>query len=191
MITFPESTTKSGTFKLAIDGTKILTSDEYTNLHYISVEVTYFSGDGGFSANNPTGVETLLKLTETLRNDILKVIYVAPSSPEFNFAIFPVTTTGGSSPTTVNPYKIKIYSITVGNTKDLSANSWGLTKLTSVKLKSGGTETPFGAGTSVEEKAAAATTPVSTPVFKGSVANYRFLLDPGFYLVEYLKDDDV
>jgi hypothetical protein len=42
VITFPTSTTKSGTFKLAIDGTKILTSDEYTNLHYISVEVTYF-----------------------------------------------------------------------------------------------------------------------------------------------------
>ena len=129
-------------------------------------------------------------MTETLRNDILKVIYVAPSSPEFSFAIFPVTTSGTPA-ATVNPYKIKIYSITVGNTKDLSANSWGLNKLTNVKLKSGGAETPFGAGTSVEEKAAAATVPVSTPVFKGSVANYRFLLDPGFYLVEYLKDDDV
>ncbi len=118
------------------------------------------------------------------------MIYVAPSSPEFSFAIFPVTTSGTPA-ATVNPYKIKIYSITVENTKDLSANSWGLNKLTNVKLKSGGAETPFGAGTSVEEKAAAATVPVSTPVFKGSVANYRLLLDPGFYLVEYLKDDDV
>ena len=85
------------------------------------MEVTYFSGDGGFSANNPTGVETLLKLTETLRSDIFKVIYVAPSSPEFSFAIFPVTTSGTPA-AVVNPFKIIIYSITVGDTKDLSAN---------------------------------------------------------------------
>lgn len=53
--------------------------------------MNYFEGTGGFSVSSANPVQTLLKLTETLRDNILKVFYVAPSSPEFQFSFFPVT----------------------------------------------------------------------------------------------------
>jgi hypothetical protein len=64
-------------------------------LAYVNIEVDYFNGTGS-SVGSATPTQTLLKVTETGRPDVVKVFYVAPSSPNFQFSFYPyrVTTPG-------------------------------------------------------------------------------------------------
>ena len=51
-------------------------------LTYVNIQVNYFNGTG-YSVGSGSPVQTLLKVTETGRNDVVKVIYVASTSPAF------------------------------------------------------------------------------------------------------------
>lgn len=50
----------------------------------------YFNGTGS-SVASAVPTQTLLKVTETARQTVYKVFYVAPSSPAFQFSFFPLT----------------------------------------------------------------------------------------------------
>jgi hypothetical protein len=114
-------------FKLAIYSSNFQAYNYY-KIDYISVEANYFNSTAGYSVSNPTPVETLLKLTEILRNDIMKVFYVAPSSPNFNFTLFPITADASGNPT-FGCYAY-LYSID-GVSTGLSGNEWTLTYVSS------------------------------------------------------------
>lgn len=90
-IVFPSG--YSGTnseFKLAFNAKKSFTgpAGSMTKLDYVSIQVEYFKGTRA-SVGSANPAQTLLKVTETGRQSVVKVIYVAPSSPALQFAFHP------------------------------------------------------------------------------------------------------
>lgn len=93
-------------------------------LDYLYIQVDYFN-ETGSSVGSTSLAQTLLKVTETSRVDVLKVFYVAPNSPPFQFSFFPFT----ADTATLNlesakaDYTIYLYSMTLtGKDTSLTAN---------------------------------------------------------------------
>jgi hypothetical protein len=150
-------------------------------LDYVNIEVDYFNGTGS-SVGSATPTQTLLKVTETNRKNVVKVIYAAPSSPAFQFAFYPYTTdiTNPAAPVAKSDFTIKLYSIGLGGASSLTANDWVLTLVPTVKHTGTATAAAaFDLTKTVEQ--------LAKTVFKfsGNVAHYEFELNAGFYLIEH------
>jgi hypothetical protein len=158
-------------------------------ISYLNIQVDYFNGTG-FSAGSTTNpVQTLLKVTETGRNDVVKFIYVAPSSPAFQFALYPFSVdTPGSATAVQGDFEAKLYSITLAGTDtSLTANDWVLADVSTVKYTdeaNTATNAPFAADSTVEQWKMV-DDGGSDFELKGKVAHWEFYLDPGFYLIEH------
>lgn len=168
-IAFPSSSSlKAANFKLALNLASFLLSS-YGKIDYVSLEVTYFnSNKTGYSVSNPLPIETLLKLTEILRYDIVKIFYVSSNVTNFNFSVFPVTYDTAST-SVISQFTTNVYAIS-GVSSGLSGNEWSL-----------------GSGYSLgpsQEELAAAQIPTATPNFVGQVAHYSINLNPGYYAFE-------
>jgi hypothetical protein len=108
----------------------------------------------------------------------LKVFYVAPNSPAFNFSVFPTTydSQGGA---VLHQFLPNIYSL-AGVSSGLVGNGWAATLQST---EADGTAIPYAfIGASLEEKAAVAAG--TTPKFVGEVAHYSFKLPSGFYVFD-------
>lgn len=157
---------------------------------YMSIQVDYFNGTG-YSVGSTSSAQTLLKVTETARDDVLKVFYVAPSSPAFQFAFYPFKTT--STTNTANPpvttysvtgdFNMNLYSITLtGTDTSLTANEWTLTAVTSVvnSDKASTSSPPFALSDSLEQLNNG-----NSFTLTGNVSNWGFTLPTGFYVLEH------
>lgn len=122
---------------------------DYSYLDYVALEVTYFMATG-VTFSSGAAVQTLLRVTETARKDILRVIYVSDASQVFHFALFPVKydSAGGAVDTKMG---IISYDLTLSSSKALDANHWGLAKTGNVKYtnSAGTSAAPFSTGNSL------------------------------------------
>ena len=155
-----------------------------TTFAYMSIQVDYFNGTG-YSVGSTNPAQTLLKVTETSRQDVLKVIYVAPNSPAFQFAFYPFTTDSATNPTTaVGDFNMNLYSITLtGTDTSLTGNDWTLSTVSTVTNSDTASTSskPFSLTDTLEQLDKTG----NTFSFNGDVAHWGFTLPTGFYLLEH------
>ena len=121
---------------------------------------------------------------------MVKVIYVAPTSPAFQFAFYPFITDSITNPTTaVGEFNMNLYSITLTGTDtfftSLTGNEWKLVPVTSVTNSDTAStkSAPFSLKDTLEQLDKASTD--GTFSFIGDVAHWGFTLPTGFYLLEH------
>jgi hypothetical protein len=148
-VSFGTGTRTSAKFKLIFDGTPFTGTGDYSFLDYVALEVTYFSPTG-LTFSSGSAVQTLLRVTETVRNDILRVVYVSDASQVFHFALFPVIYDSGAGAVEAN-MGITSYDLTLSSSGALDDNHWALTKTGNVKYtdSAGTSAAPFSAGNSI------------------------------------------
>lgn len=112
---FADSTIASAPFKLLV-GSNTFDPSQTSTLTYFNILVKYFNSSVGQVAGSSNPPATILKVTETFRQNTLKFLYVG-SKTKINFSFFPISFIDG------NPFAPQLYALSSINT----TNDWTYT----------------------------------------------------------------
>jgi hypothetical protein len=168
-VNFPASTSiTSASFVLLVSYSSLSASSK---LDYYNLEVTYFPTTQGISVSNLNTVATILKVTDVMRNNIIKLVFVNSLNGIYNFTAFPASFRTGQ---VVNDmFAVNVYPVMVPSffTNGLSSNDYTI-----------------GAGSSLmsnERKDVIGT--AQQPIYSSNIGHYTYTFAAqGFYLLEFI-----
>jgi hypothetical protein len=172
-IAFPIAyTLPSALFYLVLGDTVVLDTNKLLDIY--TLQVTYFPSLSGSSVSNPASLVTLLKVTDIIRGNVVKLIYISQANTTESITTFPATYNNGG---TITPfYTVNIYSLGITNptVNGFNGNQFTLTATTDIYSISG---TPLASIESV------------TGTYINNLAHYTFsFATAGYYLLEFQAD---
>lgn len=164
-IGFPPSSTQTSAqfFVILTWANEILTQ----KLLWYTLQIDYYPTSSGSSVGSLSQATTLLKVTDFIRGDLVKLIFVSEPNKFYNFTTFPGAQCTGtpSSPTCTASFTFNIYTVTTAS--DYASNGFNgneLTLLTAVTVPS---------------------TESVTGVYVNNIAHYTYnFTAAGFYIIQ-------
>lgn len=179
---FPPASSKytySVTYAISFPSTYVLTSAPFVifvsnsqaisslKLDYYTLEVRSFISNQGQTVGN-INVNVILKIVDTMRSNIIKIIYVSQPATPLNFQISPAAYSAGAQVNDIFSARLRSISISSLNSQGFSLNDYSIT-----------------AGSLVQSNERIAATALGKqPNYKSNISHFTTTLpSAGFYIL--------